>query len=289
MEAGADTRARNADGRTAAELAVQPAAARLLAREEAWLAAASAPRSCHVLFAGAPRGSARARAACEVCASGRAPPGAATLRRRRRGARERERLAPRRPDPLRCARAAGGGAGAWQGPTKCRFDAAAGAAVLAGAGGSPPPSPVKQSRLKRLLGHAKARAAPGEQAVALDGARLVELDARSLSIELPRAGRPGAAPAAVPCPTLTQQQECAESALRLLTRRSWHAWRVQRCAWCWRQARELWVYPGCCPPQGRPCLGARAARSACAGAQPASPNTITYQAKSAHAVPCTLR
>jgi len=53
VEAGADTRARNVDGRTAAELAGQPAAAGLLAQEEAWLAAESAPRSCYVLFAGA--------------------------------------------------------------------------------------------------------------------------------------------------------------------------------------------------------------------------------------------
>ncbi len=174
------------------------------------------------------------------------------------------RLAPLRRETLDL-RAAGGGAGAWQGPTKCRFDAAAGAAVLAGAGGSPPPSPVKQSRLRRLLGHAKARAAPGEQAVPLDGARLVELDARSLSVDLPRAGRPGAAPAAVPHPILSQEQVCADAALWLLTRRSSHAWRVRRCAGCWRQTRELRVHPGCCPAQGRPCLGARAARSACAG------------------------
>ncbi len=52
VEAGADTHARNADGRTAAELAAQPAIAGLLAQEEAWLAVESAPRTCYVLFAG---------------------------------------------------------------------------------------------------------------------------------------------------------------------------------------------------------------------------------------------
>lgn len=42
---------------------------------------------------------------------------------------------------------AGTGAGAWQGPAKCRFEAPDGRVCIAGAGsGSPPPSPTKQSR-----------------------------------------------------------------------------------------------------------------------------------------------
>ena len=46
--------------------------------------------------------------------------------------------------------------------------------------------------LKRLLGAIKAPQAAGEQRVCLDGARLVVLDPRSLSIELPREKAPGA-------------------------------------------------------------------------------------------------
>ena len=137
LDAGADPRARNAAGRCAADLAAAPELARLLAAEQAWLAGVGAPRSCHVLLAGA-------------------------------------------------------GAGAWQGPAKCRFDAVDGCVSIAAGGGSPPPSPVKQSRLKRLLGAAKAPQAAGAQRVALDGARLVVLDARSLSIELPRGKAPDA-------------------------------------------------------------------------------------------------
>ncbi len=96
--------------------------------------------------------------------------------------------------PVRAC-AAGAGAGTWRGPARCHFDLAAGAVVVTGAGGSPQPPPIKPSRLKRLLkGHAKApAAAPDEQVIPLDSVRLVELDARSLSIELPPAGRPGAA------------------------------------------------------------------------------------------------
>ncbi|KAK9820958.1 hypothetical protein WJX81_007559 [Elliptochloris bilobata] len=137
VDAGADVHARNAAGRSAGELAVQPGAMCLLDKEEAWTAAVGAPRSCHVLLAGS-------------------------------------------------------GAGAWQGPAKCKFEALQGCVCIASGGGSPPPSPVKQSRLKRLLGHSKAPQAAGEQRVCLDGARLVVLDARSLSIELPRAKNPDA-------------------------------------------------------------------------------------------------
>ena len=64
MDAGADPRARNAAGRCAADLASQPELARLLAREEAWLAAVGAPRSCHVLLAGARPSRASPGASC---------------------------------------------------------------------------------------------------------------------------------------------------------------------------------------------------------------------------------
>ncbi len=52
VEVGADPRTRNAAGRTAADLAAQPATAQLLAQEEAWMAAVGAARSSHVLLAG---------------------------------------------------------------------------------------------------------------------------------------------------------------------------------------------------------------------------------------------
>jgi len=70
-----------------------------------------------------------------------------------------------------------------------------GAVIVSGAGGSPQAPPIKRSRLTRLLkGHAKAPAAASdEQVVPLDRVRLVEVDARTLSIELPPASRPGAA------------------------------------------------------------------------------------------------